>query len=188
MLTHWRLKKNHLNWCKISFCKIQHSFMIKSSPESECRGNMLTINCSVVPDSVHPMDRSLPGFVFHGIFQTRILEWVSISSCSLEFYQKFNFIALSMKDQWKRNSKHMYELEDKQYLGMLYFIICLLGWLSSDLINLLEHLFGKIVTTIDSHLNYLEIAPGVIIIHTLCYQCLHIGWLNTINTMKMHTG
>ena len=79
MLTHWRLKKNHLNWCKISFCKIQHSFMIKSSPESECRGNMLTINCSVVPDSVHPMDRSLPGFVFHGIFQTRILEWVSIS-------------------------------------------------------------------------------------------------------------
>ena len=40
---------------------------------------MLMINCSVMPDSVHPMDWSLPGFVFHGIFQTRILEWVSIS-------------------------------------------------------------------------------------------------------------
>ena len=29
MLTHWRIKKNHLNWCRISFCKVQHSFMIK---------------------------------------------------------------------------------------------------------------------------------------------------------------
>ena len=27
----------------------------------------------------HPMDSSLPGFSVHGIFQTRILEWVAIS-------------------------------------------------------------------------------------------------------------
>ena len=26
-----------------------------------------------------PMDRSLPGFSVHGIFQARILEWVAIS-------------------------------------------------------------------------------------------------------------
>ena len=122
-----------------------------------------------------PTDCTPLGFSVHGVFQARILEWVSISFHSLEFYQKFNFIALSMKYQWKRNLKHKYELDDKQYLRMLYLIICLLGWLNSGLINLLEHLFRKIVTTTDRHLIYLEIAPGVIIIHTLCYQCLHIG-------------
>ena len=29
----------------------------------------------------HPMDCSLPGSSVHGIFQTRILEWVAMSSC-----------------------------------------------------------------------------------------------------------
>ena len=177
-----------MQWWRFSDSQVEYPFK-KDTEVRLC----LEFCCYYLATKLHltlcdSIDCRLPGSSVHGVFQARILEWVSISSCSLEFYQKFNFIALSMKDQWKRNSKHMYELEDKQYLGMLYFIICLLGWLSSDLINLLEHLFGKIVTTIDSHLNYLEIAPGVIIIHTLCYQCLHIGWLNTINTMKMHTG
>ena len=31
------------------------------------------------PTLCHPMDCSLPGFFIHGIFQTRVLEWVSIS-------------------------------------------------------------------------------------------------------------
>ena len=33
---------------------------------------------SVLSDSLHPMDCSLPGFSVHGIFQARILEWVDI--------------------------------------------------------------------------------------------------------------
>ena len=45
-----------------------------------------------------PVDCRLPGSSVHGIFQARILQWVAISCSSLEFYQKFNFIALSMKD------------------------------------------------------------------------------------------
>ena len=35
--------------------------------------------CSVVSDSLRPMDCSLPGFSVHGIFQTRVLECVAIS-------------------------------------------------------------------------------------------------------------
>ena len=35
--------------------------------------------CSVVSNSLHPMDCSSPGSFVHGIFQARILEWVAIS-------------------------------------------------------------------------------------------------------------
>ena len=34
--------------------------------------------CSVVSDSLPPMDCSQPGFPIHGIFQARILECVAI--------------------------------------------------------------------------------------------------------------
>ena len=34
---------------------------------------------SVVSDSLWPMDCSLPGSSVHGIFQTKVLEWVTIS-------------------------------------------------------------------------------------------------------------
>ena len=37
------------------------------------------VSCSVVSDSLKPMDCRLPGFSVHGIPQTRILEWVVIS-------------------------------------------------------------------------------------------------------------
>ena len=36
--------------------------------------------CSVMPDLCEPIDYSLPGSSVHGIFQTRILEWVAIAS------------------------------------------------------------------------------------------------------------
>ena len=35
--------------------------------------------CSVMSDSLHPMNYSVPGSFVHGIFQVRILEWVAIS-------------------------------------------------------------------------------------------------------------
>ena len=35
------------------------------------------VGCSVVSDSLQPKYCSLPGFSVHGIFQARILEWVS---------------------------------------------------------------------------------------------------------------
>ena len=34
---------------------------------------------SVVSDSLHPMDCSLPGFSIHGIFHARVPEWVAVS-------------------------------------------------------------------------------------------------------------
>ena len=36
-------------------------------------------SCSVVPDSLRPMDCSLPGSSVHGIFQARVLDWVAIA-------------------------------------------------------------------------------------------------------------
>ena len=38
----------------------------------------MKIFLSVVFNSCHPMDCSLPGSSVHGIFQARILEWVAI--------------------------------------------------------------------------------------------------------------
>ena len=45
---------------------------------SEVTQSCLTL-CSVVFDSMYPMDCSRPGSSIHGIFQVRILEWVAIS-------------------------------------------------------------------------------------------------------------
>ena len=36
------------------------------------------VSCSVMSDSMRPMDYSLPGSSVHGILQARILEWVAI--------------------------------------------------------------------------------------------------------------
>ena len=38
------------------------------------------LSCSVLSDSLDPMDLKLPGISVHGIFQTRILEWVAMPS------------------------------------------------------------------------------------------------------------
>ena len=40
---------------------------------------VVTCACSVVSNSLHPMDCNPPGFTVHGIFQARILEQVAIS-------------------------------------------------------------------------------------------------------------
>ena len=40
---------------------------------------MKSLSCSVVSDTLHPMDCSLPDSSIHGILQARILEWVAIS-------------------------------------------------------------------------------------------------------------
>ena len=38
-----------------------------------------SVSCSVVPNSLQPMDCSPPGSSVHGIFQARIQEWFAIS-------------------------------------------------------------------------------------------------------------
>ena len=66
------------------------SLLVKVKVESEKAGLKLNIQktkimmigrCSrsVVSDSCHPVDCSLPGFSIHRILQARILEWVTIS-------------------------------------------------------------------------------------------------------------
>ena len=44
-------------------------------------GDMIwgSVSCSVMSDSLPPMDCSLLGSSVHGIFQARVLEWVAIS-------------------------------------------------------------------------------------------------------------
>ena len=61
---------------------------MKVKSESEAAQSCLTL-CD-------PMDCSLPGFSVHGIFQARVLEWVSIAfsledECSLIHQQSKNF-------------------------------------------------------------------------------------------------
>ena len=46
--------------------------------------------CSVMADFLQPLDCSPPGSSVHGIFQARILEWVSTSPIIRE--QVHNFI------------------------------------------------------------------------------------------------
>ena len=41
---------------------------------------MCVLSCSVISDLCNPMDYRLPGSSVHGIFQARILEWITISS------------------------------------------------------------------------------------------------------------
>ena len=40
--------------------------------------SVVVVSCSVVSDSLRPMDCSPPGSSVHGIFQVRILEWVAV--------------------------------------------------------------------------------------------------------------
>ena len=40
---------------------------------------MSCVSCSVVPNSLQPLDCTLPGSSVHGILQARVLEWVAIS-------------------------------------------------------------------------------------------------------------
>ena len=59
---------------------------------SSLKGGLLSLcSCSVVSDSCDPMDCSPPGSSVHGIFQTRVLEWVAIA---------FSQASLSITNSW----------------------------------------------------------------------------------------
>ena len=74
-----------------AFDKIQHSFIIKTLQKMGIEGIYLNIVKTIYdrkkeseviqscPTLCDPMDCSLPGSSIHGIFQARILEWVTIS-------------------------------------------------------------------------------------------------------------
>ena len=47
--------------------------------KTQCFSYVLVVCCSVVSDSMWPVDCSPPGSSVHGILQARILEWVAIS-------------------------------------------------------------------------------------------------------------
>ena len=51
------------------------------------------------------MDRSLPGFSIHQIFQARVLEWVAISFSNI--YNKSN---IEMDIQWKKKRIYKWPL------------------------------------------------------------------------------
>ena len=49
-------------------------------PRSDLHTGYVVLSCSVMADSLWPMDCSPPGSSVHGILQARILEWAAISS------------------------------------------------------------------------------------------------------------
>ena len=66
-----------------AFDKIQHPFIIKKkkkTPESNNRSNMKSESevAQSGPTLCDSMDCSLPGSSIHGIYQSRVLEWVAI--------------------------------------------------------------------------------------------------------------
>ena len=68
----------------LSASPIPTFFCILPSSLSRLRGRQdlglcVCVSCSIVSDSLQPHDRSLPGASIHGILQSRILEWVTIS-------------------------------------------------------------------------------------------------------------
>ena len=66
----------------------------------------------------NPKDCSLPGSSVHGIFQTRILEWVSISSCEEIFpFQGPNLCLLCLL-HWQVDSLPLRHLEGSHYYHM----------------------------------------------------------------------
>ena len=46
-------------------------------------------SCSVVSNSLRPMDCSLPGSSVHGIFQAIVLEWIAISFSNTKLKNNF---------------------------------------------------------------------------------------------------
>ena len=51
---------------------------------------------SVVSNSSDPMDCSLPGFSFHGIFQAKVLEWGAIAFSELAYNKPLFHVFLNM--------------------------------------------------------------------------------------------
>ena len=85
---HGILQARLLEWVAIPFSR-GSSFDLQGSsfdlqgiePRSRCLNSLSPksmLICSVVSDSLWPVDRSLPVSSVHGIFQARILEWIAI--------------------------------------------------------------------------------------------------------------
>ena len=74
---HWLMVKEFQSLPLSSHGCLPCVFMCPSFPLVRWGGERW--NRSVVSDSCHPMDYSLPGFSVHEILQARILEWVTIS-------------------------------------------------------------------------------------------------------------
>ena len=69
----------------------------------------LSDRCSVMPDSLQPMDCSLSGSSVHGILQARLLEWVAI------FFSKWSSRKGKNNLRWQ-NSGHLGK-ERRNWLG-----------------------------------------------------------------------
>ena len=54
---------------------------------------LLCVSCSVMSNSLQPMDSSPPGLSVHGIFQARILQWIAILF-SKAYYTLGNFLSV----------------------------------------------------------------------------------------------
>ena len=70
MFQHWPLRGNFPKNVVSSLNPEFQTGFISGENESE-----VSQSCPTICD---PMDRSLPGFPFHEIFQARVLEWVDI--------------------------------------------------------------------------------------------------------------
>ena len=67
------MQKNHVTKFKITSW---HSDELQVHKKVLLTSLIIMLSCSVMSDSVTPMDCSRPGSSVHGIFQVRILEWV----------------------------------------------------------------------------------------------------------------
>ena len=65
----------------------------KGKSESEVAQSCLTLS--------HPMDYSLPGSSVHGIFQARVLEWVSIAFSAHTCYRECKIVLSLWKVIWQ---------------------------------------------------------------------------------------
>ena len=78
---------------------------MQSESESEVAQSCLTL-CD-------PMDCSLPGSSFHGIFQARVLEWVAISFSKMGTIKDRNYMDLTEAEDIKRWQECTEELHKK---------------------------------------------------------------------------
>ena len=78
---------------------------MQSESESEVAQSYLTL-CD-------PMDCSLPGSSFHGIFQARVLEWVAISFSKMDTVKDRNYMDLTEAEDIKRWQEYTEELHKK---------------------------------------------------------------------------
>ena len=59
---------------------------------------VVTQSCPTLSD---PMDCSLPGYSFHGIFQARVLEWVAIAFCKESYIYTMEYYSAIKKNAFE---------------------------------------------------------------------------------------